>query len=136
MFKPVKIISSGANVPEPEYFCCDASLVAPAGVALISTPEDGILMNGEGLKPFAILAKETKHGESEALCYRVTPSIVFETILHGNPKNLYSGARVKIYVDSDEFLCGVTDEFEDGLATIYDLCDATKSGDKVLVYFE
>ena len=136
MFKPAKIISSGVNVPEPEYFYCDITLEAPAGVALISTPEDGVLMKGEGIKPFAILAKETKRGESEALCYRVTPNIVFETILHGNPKYLYSGARVKIYADSNECLCGVTDNIEDGLATIYDLCDATKSGDKVLVYFE
>ena len=136
MFKLVKIVNSGTNVPEPEIFPCDITTEAPVGSALTLDHSSNFLYTGEIFEqPFCILAEDLKKGTVSALCYRITPDMVFEAPVYGNPLSLHNGAGVSLHYESKLGICGVSDSTETRIATVYDTNGAKNPGDKILVYF-
>ena len=136
MFKLVKIVNSGTNVPEPENFPCNGTIEAPVGSALTLDNTGNFLYTGEVFeKPFCILAEDLKKGAASALCYRITPDMVFEVPVYGDPLALHNGAGVSLHYESTLGLCGVSDSTETRIATVYDTNGAKNPGDKILVYF-
>ena len=137
MFKLTKIINSGVNVPENELIVCDCENNLAAGTAVVMDNENGVLRLGNAdEKPTHILIRPIKYGDTHALCYRITPAMIFETTVNGDPKYLYDGVRVLLHKGSDVGTCGVSNSTDNGVATIYSLENAKKSGDKVLVTFD
>lgn len=134
MFKLKRIISSGVNVPEPELIPLAPNLYSEAGAALAMS-EDGLLDIGDyKTMPTHILIAKANKNDLYGLCYRITPNMIFETTLYGDPKYLYEGMNVTLYNDKKGVNC-VTDSTESGVATIYDMAGAKKSGDRLLVVF-
>ena len=134
MFKLKRIISSGVNVPEPELLTVEPGLYSEAGAVLVMT-EDGLLSVGNyKTKPTHVLLATVNKGDERALCYRINSDMIFETTLFGDPEYLYEGARVTLYNDTTGVM-SVTDTTDEGVATVYDMAGAKKSGDSLLVTF-
>ena len=77
MFKLKKIINSGVNVPEPERCYVSLSKGVTAGTLLLES--EGILGIGNAyMIPTHITIGDIKSGNGYALCYRITPDMIFE----------------------------------------------------------
>ena len=137
MFKILKILNSGTNVPEPEIFPCDVTIAAPAGSALSLNSDTGHLAIGEPYEtPFCVLAEDHKSGTARAMCYRITPDMILEAPVFGDPLKLYNGAGIILHSDPKHGLCGVSDSEDTRIATVYSTNGAKKYGDKILIYFK
>ena len=137
MFKIVKIINSGSNTPELERVKCYEDTEAPAGSCLVWIPSIKKVAIGDICDvPYCVLAADVKKGDVQVLGYRVTPDVIMETPIYGDPSVVTAGDVVATYIDIENGICGVSNDTYSGCATIYDMCDAKKSGDKVLVYFK
>lgn len=135
MFKLIKILNTGVNVPEIERFPCDPTVTLDAGTCLLYDSSCGMVGPGnESEPPTHILAKAINKGDTFALCYRVSPDMIFEAPLIGDPSSLFAGMSVELVVQSGRGICAVND-VEGGPAMIYSLENAKASGDKVLVTF-
>ena len=136
MFKLIKIMNSGVNVPEVEKLNCDTSTISEAGTCAYYDKSYGqLLMCGDTQTPTHVLLQNINEGDSLVLCYSVLPQMIFETTLIGDPTPLYEGMTVKLVTDNNIGTYAVSD-VEGGSATIYSLQDAKKSGDKILVIFD
>ena len=134
MFKLKRIISSGVNVPEPELLTLMPNTYSEAG-SVLTMSEDGLLTVGSATtKPTHVLIATANKGDERALCYRISPNMIFETSLYGDPEYLYEGAIVTLYNNKNGFML-VTDNTEGGVATVYDMMGAKKTGDSLLVVF-
>ena len=134
MFNVVKIISSGANVPEICRMPTSSSVNYQVGSALVIT--SGRLQNATATSmPTYIAAESAEAGEKSTLaCYAITPNMIFEVPVSGTPSLSKIGTKVQLGI-SDGFATSVTLTTTDGVATIVDTRDATKSGEKILVKF-
>ena len=135
MFKLIKILNTGVNVPEIEKFPCDPTVPLDVGSCVIYDPTCGMITPGsEADPPTHVLARAINEGDSLALCYRVSSEMIFETPIIGDPSSVFPGMSVGLAVESGHGVYAVTD-VEEGPAMIYSLEGAKSSGDKVLVAF-
>ena len=135
MFKLIKIMNTGVNVPEIEKFPCDPHSPLDVGSCLLYDSSCGMVnASNETDPPTHILARAINKGDCWAYCYRVSPQMIFEVPVTGDPTALYNGMSVELLVESGHGVCTVTDT-EGGPAMIYSTENAKVSGDKVLVTF-
>ena len=135
MFKLVKILNAGVNVPETEKFPCAKELSLDAGSCVLYDNERGELYVGtETSCPQFVLAKAVKKNDPFALCYRISPEMIFEVPVIGDPANLSPGMSVELMIESGHGAYAISDT-DGGPAKIYSLEGASKYGDKVLVTF-
>lgn len=134
MFNVVKIISSGSNVPDPCRMPTSSSVEYKIGTALVVT--SGRLQNAAATQmPQYIAAESAAAGTKSTLaCYPITPNMIFEVPVAGTPSISKIGTKVTLGVNGG-FADMVTTTATDGVATIVDTRDASRSGDKILVKF-
>ncbi len=135
MFKAIKILNSGSNVPEPCRMSAKPDTNYKIGTAL--TVSAGKVVNAtETDTPLYIAGESLAAGErSTVICYRVLENTVFEVPLAGSPMSLKCGSRVTLALDDDGFAYAVSSSTTDGVATVVDMRGATKTGDKICVQF-
>lgn len=135
MFKLIKILNSGANVPEPELRPCEPNAVIDAGTCLVyDTLRNIVHACGPADTPTHLLIKDVKKGDNLALCYKLFNEMLFEAPIVGSPENVNVGMSVELAVEDGHGAYAISDN-DGGSAVIYSLEGATKSGDKVLVTF-
>lgn len=134
MFKLIKILNSGANVPEPmkaekieleEYaigtpVIISGGKIAPAGATTVPT--------------HITLGKANK-GEAHATVAGISPDMIFETYINQDPTSIQAGAKVTLGLNSSSHPVCVTATTTSGVATVIDTLGAKRSGDKVIVKF-
>lgn len=136
MFKLIKILNTGVNVPEIEKISCPLELSLDAGTCVsYNSNYDEIYLGNEIDAPKYVLAKDIKQGDGYALCYRISPEMVFEVPIIGEPADVSNGLMVDLAIDEDHGAYAVTDT-EGGPARIYSLEGAKKPEDKILVIFD
>ena len=134
MFKLIKILNMGANVPEPEMRPCDPNVPLKAGTCLMyDISHNMVYPNDQITYPSHVLIKDINKGDNFALCYRLSSNMVFEVPLIGNPANVCGGMTLELVCD-DNGAYAVSDK-DGGPAFVYSIENATKSSDKVLVTF-
>ena len=134
MFKLIKIQNSGVNVPEPQKFDKSASLRIKAGDALVF--ENGIIISCPATSvPTHIAFADAKYNEYSVYAYAINENMLFETNVGEDPSELMLGYKVTIDKDSDGCSSRVTTTTTSGVATIVDLMNASKVGDKITVKF-
>lgn len=136
MFKLKKIINSGVNVPEPEL--CNVSLTkdVKAGTPLLET--DATLRIGDtNMTPTHIAVSDIKKGNGRALCYRISPEMIFEAELCSEEISMISeGFRITLYDDGSGYNKLSDNIISEGGALVYDMNGADKYGDTVYVTFK
>lgn len=134
MFKLIKIQNSGVNVPEPQKFEKSASLKIKAGDALIF--ENGIIaMCPATSVPTHIAFSDSKYNEYTVFAYPINSNMLFETTVGADPSSLLLGSKVTVGKDSEGSASRVTATTTSGVATIVDLMNAARVGDKITVKF-
>ena len=139
MFKLVKIMSSGANVPEPIYVNFDGSCASVAGSVYYLT--DGTISptQDNGYEPliYALQNLELEGDDIRALCYAITPDMIFEAEVSNSPKNLLTGKPFKLTFGGDGDACAISTDVsspEEAVGTIININSYESTG-KVLVRF-
>ena len=134
MFVLTRNLSSGSNVPEPIRLTPAPDMTYKYGSALVA--RDGVVFNASAEESPMFIAGETFSDTSKKLitCYPITPGMVFRTTLKGDPSILSIGDKVKLKVESG-YATAVSDSTDGGVATIFDMNGAQKSGDKIYVRF-
>lgn len=135
MFKAIKILNGGSNVPEPCTMYTAAGTAYRYGTAL--TVSAGKVVNATETDMPLYIAGETLAADekSSIICYRVLENIVFETTLMGSPMSLKCGSKVTLSLSDDGFANAVSSSTTDGVATVVDIRGTLKTGDKVCVQF-
>lgn len=134
MFKLIKILNSGTNVPEPCRLPKTQSLKIKIGMPLIIT--DGKLAACSATdKPTHIALANATASESYAICYEISKDMYFETVSTAVPSALILGKAYTLAADSDGFMYGITATANSGVATVVDICNAKNAGDTVTVKF-
>ena len=134
MFKLIKILNSGVNVPEISKLEKPSSLKIKRGSALILN--GGLAANcSETQAPAYIAISDADNGTEEVVCHAVNSDMLFETTVNASPEALLIGNKVTLGKDSDSNICCVSATTASGVATIVDLMGAGKSGDKITVKF-
>ena len=133
MFKLIKILGAGRNVPEPKTYSLLESVTLPYGtVAVLS---NGMLTaaNASSTTPATHLVMADTNGKT-ALLARITPDMIFEVPLKGTPTALKTNAEYALS-EGGEGISATTVSGSVRGARLYDACGAKASGDSVLVYF-
>lgn len=134
MFKLKKIINSGVNVPEPELCSVYLSHAVKAGSALHEESGTIGLGNSEA-KPTYIAINDIPKGSSKALCYRITPDMIFEVPLRSEyAESQLIGVSLGL-LDNGKGYIELNDSPTENCAFLYDLNGARNDGDTVLVKF-
>ena len=134
MFKLIKILNSGANVPEPVKLPKSPSLGVKMGSALILS--GGTVANcTPTTAPTYIAAQNAVSGEDKVLCYAVSPDMLFETTFNEPSESIVIGAKLTLGTDDEGSAVNVTADTLSGVATVVDLMGAINPGDKVTVKF-
>lgn len=134
MFRLVKILNAGTNVPELFRLPATAETAYHEGDALVLT--SGALTHATATsKPTYVAAADAAAGVDTVPVYAVTPDMIFEAPLSAAPTGLTVGSVVTLAVNSASAAYGVTATTTGGVATVVDLCHATASGDIVRVNF-
>ena len=134
MFKLIKILNSDTNVPEPEIFPCDPDIEVRAGAALMWISEkDRVSLGSDTDKPYCILLADHKKNEDYALGYRITPNMIFEVPIVGDPELLVEGRSYSPVQESLIGYIGICELEEYGSITLLSKNHAKEQGDKLLV---
>ncbi len=133
MFKLVKILHSGVNVAEGRYMPAREDEGYPIGsVAML---KDGTLTAcGSTDAPDYVIGEEISGGRAIAFAYPISPDMIFETAISGDPTAVNKGDTVTLSIENGAAL-GVSTSTSGGVAEIYDKTGANKSGDSVFVRF-
>lgn len=136
MFKLKKIINSGVNVPEPERCHVNLSKDVKAGTALIES--GGILGIGtNSMTPTHITVHDIKKGNGYALCYRISPDMIFEVEIASHEVGMLSnGSRINLFDDGNGYNKLSDNVLEEGGAFVYDMNGASKYDDTFYVIFK
>lgn len=136
MFRPVRILNAGTNVPEIFRLPATAGTAYKAGDALVLT--SGALTHATAtVKPTYIAAADVGADSTLVPVYAVTPDMIFEAPVTASPAALVIGSVVTLAVDgTGSNAYGVTATTTSGVATIVDLCHAAAAGDTVRVKFQ
>ena len=134
MFKLIKILNSGVNVPEPCRLNKESAAEIKIGSALI--------LNGgkaencpETVRPEYIALEDSGAGKTYVLAYTVSENMIFETPITDSPEALTEGACVTLSKDDNGNTVGVSATTASGVAKIVSLDGATDAGDKISVKF-
>ncbi len=134
MFRLIKIVNSGTNVPEPCKLPKPISLKIKSGMPLVMS--DGKLAACTATdKPAYISISDAPSGSTEAVCYEVNASMHFETVASATPTALNIGKAYTLAIDSDGYVYGITAATTSGVATVVDVSGAKAIGDKITVKF-
>ena len=134
MFKLIKIQNSGVNVPEPIIIKKLSETEIKSGEAL--TLEYGYLTSCiPTQKPLYVAINNAKYDDEYAVVFEVNSNMLFETTINGDPSELFVGDKVTMANDENGSAVMVSSNTTSGVATIVDLMDAEKIGDKITVKF-
>ena len=135
MFKLIKILNAGRNVPEPQRLPVTSGASYKIGCALVLS--SGKLAHCSATTaPTYIAAQSLASGAgSTLLAYPVTPGMIFETTFSAAPTSIVAGNKLTLTVDSASNAVGVTATTTSGVATVYDMRGAAAAGDAVEVRF-
>ena len=133
MFKLIKILNSGSNVPETVNMTYGG--IGGKKGAPLSLYEGNVCECAETEMPKYVALKDPQDFDSQLMCYRITPDMVFETTITGTPSDSLLGQKVTLYKNDGCIVTGVTDNTNSGVATVIALNGARKSGDKISVSF-
>ena len=134
MFKLIKILNSGVNVPEPCRISKAPDTVLKAGTAIAVS--EGLAVNCTATQaPDYITLAKAGESEESVLCYKVFPDMLFEVEASQSPASLNVGDKVTLGIDSDGAACSVTATLASGVAYVYSLDGATAAGQKITVKF-
>lgn len=134
MFKLIKILNSGINVPEVVKLKASATKSYVAGEALVLS--SGVAVSsGATTKPTFIAAANAPEGATDIAAYPISPDMIFECTVSAAPTSLACGSVVTLTLDADSRAVGVSATSENGVATVYDTLGAKTAGDKLLVRF-
>ena len=136
MFKLKKIINSGVNVPEPER--CYVSLTKDVKAGTLLLESEGILGIGNAtMTPTHITISDIKKGGGYALCYRISPEMIFEIETRSYEIAMVSrGCRLSLIDDGSGFNAISDNIIEEGGALVYDTNGAAVYGDTMYVTFK
>ena len=135
MFKLIKIVNSGVNVPEFVTLEKPSSLAVKPGSALVI--HDGLAAFCiEDEIPTHISAEVTRENSDTVLCFEINGNMHFEVPLDSAPDGLNIGDLVSVSCDSDDCSVLVSPTVDYGQATVVDLQGATDEGDKITVKFK
>ncbi len=130
MFKLIKILNSGTSTPEPVYLKKkDGVKYSIASPLVIRVGEADNAAVGD--RPTHISAECGEERSDKLLAFRISPDMVFETVITESPVGLAVGDRVKLAVGDDGVAYGVGAVSEDGAAEITDF----GAGNTVTVVF-
>lgn len=139
MFKLVKIMGSGANVPEPICINFDGSSASVAGS--IYYMNDGTISpsadNSYEPLVYALQNLELEGDDIRALCYIITPDMLFEAEVVNKPKNVLTGKPIKFAFGSEGDAYAISTDVtsdEDIVGTVIN-SDSYEATGKVLVRF-
>lgn len=134
MFKLIKIVNSGVNVPEPIRMPKASETVIKAGTLL--TVNAGVLKNCTATTaPTYVALADSIVGVTEATVAQIDHNMYFEAPVTAEPNALSIGDKVTLAVDSDGAAYGITATTSSGVATVVELAGATAAGDKITVKF-
>ena len=134
MFKLIKIINSGVNVPEPIRMPKASDKTVKSGTLLTVT--NGELADcGPTSAPTYVALADAGVSDTVAVCAAINGNMYFEAPLSESPASLKIGAKVTLATDADGAAYGVSATVSGGVATVIDLCGATSAGDKITVKF-
>lgn len=134
MFKLIKILNSGVNVPEPKAYPTSGDVALEVGSALVL--RGGLLRSAEEVEmPEYVSASAAKKGETTILAYEIFENMLFETPILASPEGLVIGEKLTLTREATSAV-GVSSTTTAGVATIHDLCGAEKAGDKIVVQFK
>ena len=134
MFKLIKILNSGANVPEPIKLAKIELEEYPDGTPL--TVSDGkITPFGATETPTHITLGNASAGNNFAYCAAISGDMIFETEISADPTAVTAGTKVTLGLNASSLPVSVTATAASGVATVIDTLGAKKAGDKVLVKF-
>ncbi|MBQ8720374.1 MAG: hypothetical protein IJY65_05015 [Clostridia bacterium] len=133
MFKLIKILNSGINVPELERIPAASGVSYTVGMAINAS--DGSAANCTAtVAPTHISAQKLAAGEKEyVLCYPISRDMLFEAPVTASPASLAVGSKLTLALDESGRAYGVTATTTSGVATVVDLCGAASAGDKLTV---
>ena len=134
MFKLIKILNSGSNVPEPCLVEKSSTLKVNMGCALVLSGGKASTCSSTSM-PTHIARADGPKGTTSVMCYPITSDMVFETIIYGDPTVVFPGEKITLCSDEDGCTVAVTDELDEGVATIVDIGDAKKFCDKISIKF-
>lgn len=130
MFRLIKILNSGVNVPETVKLKKSATLDVKMGSAIVIV--DGIVtLATPNAKPTHIALSDAGNGTTSIPCYPVFENMLFETTVNADPSALQVGSKVTISANSE---C-VTSTTSSGVATVVELLGAKAAGDRITVKF-
>ena len=136
MFKLVKIINSGINVPETLRLKKDPEIIIKQGCAIVLSA--GIAVNcGSDVSPEYIAIADAPIGSDEVLCFEVTEDMRFEVTLTSSLSTKLLGVKTLLAIDDDGNAYGLGSVYEaTGVAIVTELGETNLAGDKVTVKFE
>ena len=134
MFTLIKILGRGRNVPEPKRYTLTENASLSYGTP--ATLAEGRLtpITATSTAPATHLVMASTEGK-EALCARISPDMIFETTLMTDAADLCIGTEYLLSADGHGLSATPASGSLRG-ACLFDNCDARKSGDTVLVYFQ
>lgn len=134
MFKLIKILNSGVNVPEPCRIAKESAAEIKMGSALIL--DGGYATNcPETVRPEYIALEDSGAGKTYVLAYTVSENMIFETPITDSPEALTEGVSVTLSQDDNGAAVAVSATTDSGVAKIVSLDGAAKAGDKISVKF-
>ena len=133
MFKLIKILNSGRNVPEPMKIHKNTGINLPAGTPF--STDSGIAIYSDAyVAPRYISFADSPADEDLVVCYEVSPDMLFEAEIHGTPSEAFPGDCLGYQVVGG-IPSGVSTEDRNDHIIAVNLNGAVNSGDKVIVKF-
>ena len=134
MFKLIKILNSGVNVPEPCRLNKESAAEIKIGSALILN--GGKAENCPATtRPEFIALEDGVIGKDSVMAYAVYENMIFEAPITESAEALTEGACVTLSKDDNGNTVGVSATTASGVAKIVSLDGATDAGDKISVKF-
>ena len=133
MFKLIKIVGSGVNVPEPIKAPIPVSNYVPAGTPIFFE-NDGLITTADDENPATHMTLSDTQPDGTIMVFEITPNMLFETVLEGDPKNLGIGSKVELSCDMEGTPRTVTPKVQ-GRLTVHDVSITKFDGDKIIVKF-
>ena len=135
MFKLIKILNSGVNVPEPIRLPKAQDLKIKIGSALLFSGGT-ITACPSDTTPTHISMEDAGTDKNTVLCHDVTPNMLFETYIYTYLQGTAVGDKVELIRDEDGMaVCVDTYATDTGVATVVDLMGSRVEGDHIIVKF-
>ena len=134
MFKLIKILNSGVNVPEIHKIPKECNLDVPQGTVL-AIRNKSVEFAREEIKPGYISVAPSPIEDPFVYAYEINPNMLFETTITGNLDNVNIGEPIKLQMKNNEYAIGVLAEAPGNFIKLVDNTTAKENG-KVIIKFE